>query len=138
MILLKLLLAIVGLGIIAISLISFFAGLTEEMGFIVGLIGVAIVFGIFQRESISEFFGLSSAMLDKIAFGALLGGGILCQMDFGKLGGAMVTAGWVAIGMILLQVIPIPFIANLVEIASVPFTVACIPLLLILLLFIGL
>lgn len=138
MIILRILLALVGVGVIVVSLISLFSGLAEEMGFFMGLVGVAIVFGIFQRESVSEFFGISNAMLDKIAFGALLGGGILCKMEFGKLGGAILTAGWIAIGMILLQVIPIPFIAQIVEVASVPFTVACIPLLFILLFFISL
>lgn len=136
MIILKFFLAIVGLAVITISIINCISGLTGELGFIFGLIGAAIVFLVFGRENVSEFFGITNSLLDSIAFGAMIGGGILCSMEFEKIGSAVVTAGWVAIGLILIQVIPIPFIANIIEIASMPFTIACVPLLLILLIFI--
>lgn len=136
MFLLKLLLAVVGLGVVALALISFFTELTEAFGFFAGLIGAAIVFFVFQNDAVVEFLGISGGLVDSIALGAMVGGGIISAMDFEKLGAAMITAGWVAIGLILMQVIPIPFISNLIELVTLPFTVACIPLLLVILFFI--
>ncbi len=136
MIILKILLAIVGLAVVALAAICFFTELTEGLGLIAGFVGAAIVFFVFGNDKVSAFFGITDSLLDSIALGAMIGGGVLCAMDFGKLGAAMITAGWVAIGLVLIQVIPIPFISNIVEVASIPFTVACIPLLLIILIFI--
>ena len=136
MIILKILLALVGVAVIVIAGICCFSGITEELGLIAGLIGAAFVFLVLGRDNVCEFLGITNSLLDSIAFGAMVGGGVLCALDFGKLGSAAVTAGWVAIGLILLQVIPIPFIANLIEVVSLPFTVACIPLVLIILFFI--
>lgn len=136
MILLKILLAIVGLAVIIIAAIGYFSEITQSLGLIGGLIGAAIAFFVFGNDNVANFFGVTNSLLDTIAFGAMVGGGILCAMDFEKLGGAMITAGWVAMGLVMLQIIPIPAISNFVELASVPFTVACIPLLLIIMLFI--
>ncbi len=136
MILLRMLLAIVGLGIIVVAIISFFSGLFDELGGCLGIIGAAIVFFVLGRDSVCEFLGITNSLLDGIVFGAMVGGAVLSAMDVGKIGGAVLAAGWVAVGMILLQVIPIPFIANIVEIISIPFTIACIPLLLIILIFV--
>lgn len=136
MILLKILLAIVGLAVIVVAVFGFFTELTQGLGLIGGLIGAAIAFFVFGNDNVAEFFGITNSLLDTIAFGAMIGGGILCSMEFEKLGGAMITAGWVALGLVMLQIIPIPFISNIVEIVSVPFTVACIPLLLIIIIFI--
>ncbi len=136
MIFLKILLAIVGLAVIGIAIICCISGLTEALGLFAGLIGAAVVFFVLGRDNVCEFLGITNSLLDSIAFGAMVGGGILCSMEFGKLGSAMVTAGWVGIGLILLQVIPIPFIASLIEVVSLPFTVACIPLLLVILIFV--
>ena len=83
------------------------------------------------------FLGITNGMVDDIAFGAMVGGGIICQLEMEKLGAAMITAGWVAVGLIFMQVIPIPFIAELVSIVTLPFTVACVPLLFALLLIIS-
>ena len=135
--LLKVILAVVGLGIIAVAVVGYISELTQDFGFVIGLIGAAVVFGILARDSVSEFLGVTNGLLDGIAFGALVGGGILCQMEFGKIGGAMVTGGWIAIGLILMQVIPIPVISNMIEIISIPFTVVCIPLLFFVVLIIG-
>lgn len=137
MIILKILLALVGLGVIVVALISLFSGLTEEGGFFFGFLGALLVFFVFRRESVSAFFGVTLDLLDQIAFLSLIGGGILCVMDIGRIGSVVVTIGWIAIGLVLLQVVPIPFIANLVEIAAGPFIVACIPLLLIIYLFLA-
>lgn len=134
--LLKLLLFIVGLMIVAGAFVCFFTEMTEALGMFGGLLGAAIVFFVFKSDSFVEFLGISHGMIDDIAFGALIGGGIICSMDFEKLGAAMITAGWVSVGLILMQVVPIPFIADLLSLASVPFTVACVPLLLIILLFV--
>ena len=135
--LLKLILALVGLVVIASAIVSFFAELTEALGLFGALAGVAIVFLVFQNDSVAEFLNVSSSVSEGIAFGAFIGGAIIMMIGMEKLGSAMITLGWVSLGLILLQVIPIPFIANLVEIATIPATVACLPLLLILLFFIA-
>ncbi len=136
MIILRILLAVVGLGVIVAAIIGFLTEFTGSLGLFSGIFGAAIVFFVFGRESISDFFGITNSLLDGIALGAMVGGGILCSMDFERVGAALITAGWIAVGMIMLQVIPIPFIANIIEVASLPFTVACIPLLLVILFFI--
>jgi len=105
------------------------------MGLWGGLIGAAIVFFVFGNDGFTEFLGVSTGLIDDVGFGAMVGGGILCSMEFEKLGGAMITAGWVSVGLILMQVIPIPFISNLLGVVTLPFTVACIPLLLVILFF---
>lgn len=63
----------------------------------------------------------------------MIGRGIICAMEFEKLGSAMITLGWMAVGMIMLQIIPIPVISDFLEVISMPFVIACLPLLLILL-----
>lgn len=138
MFLLKIVLAIVGLAIIALAFICFFTELTQALGLIAGLVGAGIVFFVFKSDAVTEFLGVSVGMVDDIGFGAMVGGGILCSMEFEKLGAAMITAGWVSVGLILMQVIPIPAVAGLLEIATLPFTVACVPLLLIIVFFISL
>lgn len=133
MFLLKLGLSIIGLIIIILAIICFLSSLTQELGFIAGMIGAALVFFIFKNDSFVEFLGVSTGLIDDIGFGAMIGGGILCSMEFEKIGGVMITAGWIAVGLILMQAIPIPFIANMIEVVTLPFTVACVPLLLLIL-----
>lgn len=137
MFLLKLLLAVVGLCVIGAAFFCFLTELTQSLGLIAGLAGAGIIFFVFKNEAVTEFLGVSGGLIDDIGFGAMIGGGILCSMEFEKLGGAMITAGWVAVGLILMQVVPIPFIANLLEVVSLPFTVASVPLALIILLFVS-
>ena len=131
MFLIKLFLAVVGLAVIALALLCFVTELTEALGLFAGLAGAAVIFFVFQNDAVIQFLGISSGMIDDIAFGAMVGGGIICSLEFEKLGSAMITAGWVAIGLILMQVVPLPFISNLLSLATLPFTVACIPLLLV-------
>ena len=134
--LLKFFLALVGLVVIASAIMSFFAELTETIGSFGAFVGVAIVFLVFQNEAVADFLNVSMGVTDDIAFGAFIGGSIILMIGMEKLGSAMITMGWVSLGLILLQVIPIPFIANLVELVTLPFTVACLPLLLIILIFV--
>ncbi len=136
MFILKLLLAVIGLVIIIAAVISFFTELTQAFGFIAGLIGAAAVFLIFKNDSVMEFFNVANGMVDDIALGAMIGGGIICAMEFEKLGSAMITLGWIAVGMIMLQIIPIPVISEFLGVISMPFVIACLPILLILLFFI--
>ena len=136
MFLLKLILALIGLITIVVAVISFISGMTGEIGFAGAIVGVVIAFFVLGSDKVSEFLSIPSSVVDSISFGAFVGGSVICAMDFRKLGGAMITVGWIGIGLILLQIVPIPFIANLVEIAAGPFVIACIPLLLILMFFI--
>ena len=136
MFILKLLLALVGLAVIALAVFSFLTELTQALGLIAGLAGAGIIFFVFKSDAVTEFLGITNGMVDNIGFGAMIGGGILCCMEFERLGSVMITLGWISVGLILLQIIPIPVIANLISVVSLPFTVACIPLLLILLFFI--
>lgn len=136
MFILKFLLAIVGLAIIIAAVIAFFTEITQAFGFIAGLIGAAAVFLIFKNDSVMEFFNVTNGMVDDIALGAMIGGGIICAIEFEKLGSAMITLGWIAVGMIMMQIIPIPVISEFLGVISMPFVIACLPLLLILLFFI--
>ena len=138
MFVLKLFLAIVGLGIIVLAVVGYLTEITQELGLFAGLFGAAIMFFVFGSDRVVEFLGISSGLVDDIGFGAMVGGGILCTMDIRKIGGVMVTAGWVAAGLLLIQAIPIPVIAGFIEMITLPFTVACIPLLLLILFFISL
>ena len=132
MILLKFILAIIGLATVIVAIIGFFTELTEALGFIGALVGVALVYFVLGNDKVSAFLEIPSSMIDSICFGAFIGGGIICAMDFGKLGSAMITIGWVGVGLILMQVIPIPFIAEMLEVATLPALVACVPLLIVL------
>ncbi len=131
MIFLKILIAIVGLCIIAAAVISVLCGLTEIVGLFCGIISAAIVFAVFRIEGVSEFFGMEDNLLEFIALGTFVGGGIISSFGWERLGGSMVTAGWVAVGLILLQVIPVSFISNIVQVAAAPFIIACVPIFLI-------
>lgn len=135
MIILKFLIAIVGLIIIIAAIASLFLGLTEELGMITGIISAAIVFAVFRIDGVNEFFGMDDNMLDQIALLTFVGGGIISSFSWEKLGGAMITAGWVAVGLILLQIVPMSFISNIIEVAAAPFVIACIPIFLIIVFF---
>lgn len=138
MFILKMGLFVIGLVVIALAVLSFFTEMTQALGLIAGLIGAGVVFFVFKNESVTDFLGVTTGLIDDIGFGAMIGGGILCSMEFEKIGGAMITAGWISVGLILMQVIPIPAISSLISVVTLPFTVACVPLLLVLLFFISL
>ena len=131
--LLKILLAVVGVVVIALALFCFFTKITEELGFFAGLVGAGLVFFVFKNDAVTEFFGVSFDLIMQIALGAMVGGGIISAIEFERLGSVMITVGWIAVGLILMQVVPIPVISNLMGMVSLPFLIACIPLLLLML-----